>query len=75
MAQSDASKQFSFRLPEALVEQVEACADHIRAQGLEVTRADVVRLLLRHALAATKCRMDLLLMPVADEKTHGRTPE
>ena len=26
MAQSDASKPFSFRLPEALVEQVEECA-------------------------------------------------
>jgi hypothetical protein len=48
----EASKQFSFRLPEALVE---------RAAGLEVTRADVVRMLLKHALDATHCRVDLLL--------------
>ena len=53
MAQSEISKQFSFRLPEELVEQVENCADSLRAQGLEVTRADVVRLLLKHALRAT----------------------
>jgi hypothetical protein len=65
MAQSDASKQFSFRLPEALVAQVEECAGHLRDQGLEVTRAEVVRLLLKHALGATKCRLDLLLSPVA----------
>ena len=72
MTQSNVLKQFSFRLPEALVEQVEACADHIRAQGLEVTRADVVRLLLKHALEATKCRLDVLLRPAPDEKPRKK---
>jgi hypothetical protein len=57
----EASKQFSFRLPEALVERVEHCADEMRAGGLDVTRADVVRLLLNHALDATKCKLNLLL--------------
>jgi hypothetical protein len=60
MAQ-EASKQFSFRLPEALVHRVERCANDIRASGLDVTRADVVRLLLKHALDTTNCRLDLLL--------------
>jgi hypothetical protein len=63
MTESVACKQFSFRLPQDLVDEVEGCAKHIRAQGLEVTRADVVRLLLNHALEATKCRLDLLLRP------------
>jgi hypothetical protein len=72
VAQTNVLKQFSFRLPEALVEQVEDCADHIRAQGLEVTRADVVRLLLKHALDATRCRLDLLLRPAADEKPRHK---
>jgi len=59
----DAAKQFSFRLPEALVNRVESCATQIRANGLEVTRADVVRLLLSHALDETKCRLEKLLRP------------
>jgi hypothetical protein len=61
MAHQEASKQFSFRLPEGLVHRVERCANDIRASGLDVTRADVVRLLLKHALDTTNCRLDLLL--------------
>jgi hypothetical protein len=57
----EASRQFSFRLPKSLVDRVEDCADVIRANGLEVTRADVVRLLLNHALETTGCRIDRLL--------------
>jgi Arc/MetJ-type ribon-helix-helix transcriptional regulator len=61
MVQAEASKQFSFRLPGELVDRVEQCMDSMRAKGLDVSRADVVRLLLNHALAATDCRLDLLL--------------
>lgn len=61
MSQAESSKQLSFRLPHELVERVEACADHMRATGLDVSRADVVRLLLKHALDATKCRLELIL--------------
>jgi hypothetical protein len=61
MANEEAAKQFSFRLPEGLVERVEQCATELRDAGLEVTRADVVRLLLKHALDATQCKVDLLL--------------
>ena len=57
----EASRQFSFRLPKSLVERVEQCADEMRATGLEVTRADVVRLLLNHALETTKCNLNRLL--------------
>lgn len=61
MAQDEAAKQFSFRLPEGLVHRVEHCMGELRAAGLEVTRADVVRMLLKHALDATHCQIDLLL--------------
>jgi hypothetical protein len=61
MANEEAARQFSFRLPEGLVERVEQCATELQSAGLEVTRADVVRLLLNHALDATQCRIDLLL--------------
>ena len=60
MAQA-AARQFSSRLPFDLVERVEGCTDELRHQGLEVTRADVVRLLLKHALDATHCKLELLL--------------
>jgi hypothetical protein len=61
MAHDQAAKQFSFRLPGGLVERVEHCAEQMRAAGLELTRADVVRLLLKHALDATHCKVELLL--------------
>jgi hypothetical protein len=57
----EASRQFSFRLPQDLVDRVEECADSIRVKGLDVTRADVVRLLLNHALETTKCNLSRLL--------------
>lgn len=68
----EAARQFSFRLPEELVERVETCVQAIRANGLEVTRADVVRLLLNHALDATKCRINLLLRPSQSRKPQQR---
>ena len=68
MAYEEAARQFSFRLPVALVERLEECTTHLRASGLEVTRADVVRLLLNHALDATRCRIDRLL------RRPGRRP-
>jgi len=55
MAQEGASKQFSFRLPESLIDRVEECRQGLLDAGLEVNRADVVRLLLKHALDATHC--------------------
>ncbi len=61
MEHEQAAKQFSFRLPEVLVERVEQCATELRDAGLDVTRADVVRLLLKHALDATQCKIELLL--------------
>lgn len=70
MAQSEASKQFSFRLPGALVSQIEQCAAGIRAKGLDVSRADVVRLLLNHALTNTKCKLNLLLGSNAGAKSN-----
>jgi Arc/MetJ-type ribon-helix-helix transcriptional regulator len=55
------SKQFSFRLPENLVDRVESCVVQMRESGLEMSRTDVVRLLLKHALDATDCKLERLL--------------
>ena len=55
------AKQMSFRLPEELVARVEECMSVLSGAGLDVTRTDVVRLLLKHALDATHCRLDLLI--------------
>jgi len=67
----EASKQFSFRLPEALVERVEYCTQEMRQIGLDVTRTDVVRLLLNHALDATNCQVGRLLKSPARRSTSG----
>jgi hypothetical protein len=85
MSEATAAKQFSFRLPEGLIEKVERCTSELRATGLDVTRTDVVRLLLKHALDTTHCRVDLLLAPKSSKKrpqqelrarrrSSGRTP-
>jgi len=60
MSHEEAARQFSFRLPGSLVERVEECMEEIRKAGLDVTRADVVRLLIKHGLDATHCKLDLL---------------
>jgi hypothetical protein len=68
MPEATAAKQFSFRLPEGLIERVEQCTSELRSTGLDVTRTDVVRLLLKHALDTTHCRIDLLLAPKSSKK-------
>jgi hypothetical protein len=67
-----AAKQFSFRLPQTTISRVEACAEEMRSNGLDVTRADVVRLLLNHALDATQCQLDLLLGKPTSRKASPR---
>ena len=61
MAPESSAKQFSFRLPAPLVRRLERCMEALRSSGLDVTRADVVRMLLRHALDTTQCKIELLL--------------
>jgi len=68
----DVSKQFSFRLPETLVERVEHCAQQMRQSGLDVTRTDVVRLLLNHALDTTNCNMNRLLRSPRQKRAPNR---
>jgi hypothetical protein len=72
MAHEEAAKQFSFRLPEGLIERVERCTEDLQAQGLEVTRAGVVRLLLKHALDTTHCKLELLLDRKAPKRSASR---
>jgi len=75
MAHVEAAKQFSFRLPEVLIERVERCMEELQASGLEVTRADVVRLLLKHALDATHCKIELLFGGKAPKRRARRRQE
>jgi hypothetical protein len=60
MPNEEAARQFSFRLPGGLIQRVDECMEHLQAAGLEVSRADVVRMLLKHALDATHCKTDAL---------------
>ncbi len=72
MAHVEAARQFSFRLPEPLVARLEHCLDHLRSAGLDVNRADVVRLLLNHALETADCDVEQLLHPVRSPKRAKR---
>lgn len=44
------TRQLAFRLPLPLIEDIEGCEAQIRATGLNLSRTDVVRLLLTYAL-------------------------
>ncbi len=55
------TKQLSFRLPKALVDRVDRCVRESEASGLDLTRADVVRLLLNYALAETDGTLSQLI--------------
>lgn len=57
----DVARQFSFRLPPPLVERVDHCVSKLQDEGLEVRRADVVRMLLKYALDETQCEIPRLL--------------
>ena len=71
MPNSSPAKQMSFRLPEELVDRVEQCMKTLRHAGLDVTRADVVRMLLKHALDATHCKLELLIRLNVPESVPG----
>jgi hypothetical protein len=72
VSHDEAARQFSFRLPGSLVERVEGCMQEMREAGLDVTRADVVRILLKHALDATHCKLDLLFGRTAAKSRRTR---
>ncbi len=55
------TKQLSFRLPKPLVDRVDRCVRESEESGLDLTRADVVRLLLNYALAETDGRLSQLI--------------
>ena len=71
MTTAAATKQFSFRLSDALVERIETCMEQIRKAGLYVNRADVVRILLQHALDETHCDVHRLFNH-PEKKANGR---
>ncbi len=52
MRKRDAKRQQAFRLPESLIDRLNRYAERLRRErpGLEVSRADAVRLLLSRAL-------------------------
>jgi Arc/MetJ-type ribon-helix-helix transcriptional regulator len=55
------TKQLSFRLPKSLVDRVDRCVRECESSGLDLTRADVVRLLLNYALTNTGGKLDQLI--------------
>ena len=54
------TQQLSFRLTESAVERVEKCLEHLQSLGLKITRADLVRVLIDHALDESGCNVNRL---------------
>ena len=55
------TRQLAFRLPNDLIGRIEECERHIAETGLDVSRTDVVRLLLTYALNASACDLRTLI--------------
>lgn len=62
------SKQLAFRLPESLIADVERVGAELAAVGLNLPRAEVVRLLLTRAIEATADDPQKLLKPAKGAK-------
>lgn len=70
MTSEQRTRQLAFRLPHGLIERIEACEQQIRQTGLNLSRTDVVRLLLTYALNKSQSDLKELLTPEA--KPGGR---
>ena len=69
------TRQLTFRLPEVLIERVEDCVTSIQEKsGMNVTRADVVRLLITRALDIAGCDLHKLFgaPPSRSKKARSR---
>jgi Arc/MetJ-type ribon-helix-helix transcriptional regulator len=55
------SVQYSFRLPADMIADLERCVKALRKRGLDVSRSDVVRLLVRYALDRSKGKPEALM--------------
>lgn len=58
---TERTRQLAFRLPESLIERIEACEQKINEGGIAVSRTDVVRLLLTYALNKSGAEVKELL--------------
>jgi hypothetical protein len=58
---SEPTIQMAFRLPKTLVGRIEECVVRLRRTGLDIKRADVVRMLLAHALDHGGCDLTRML--------------
>lgn len=72
------TRQLAFRLPQDLIGRIHACEEHMKLAGLNVSRTDVVRLLLTYALNTSECDLARLLgrankSDKADSKLDGKS--
>lgn len=69
----EVTRQLTFRLPETLIERVEDCLTRMQQKsGINLTRADVVRMLLTHALDETACDVKRLFAPSSPSSSRDR---
>ena len=69
-------KQYTFRLPQTLVDRVDRCLEQMRRSGLSVNRTDIVRMLITRGLNSIR-RCDpgeLLSAPPATDRDSPPPP-
>jgi hypothetical protein len=74
MTTEQRTRQLAFRLPHSLIERIEACEQQIRQTGLNLSRTDVVRLLLTYALNKSQSDLKELLSPTGAGPKPGARP-
>lgn len=74
---SERTRQLAFRLPHGLIERIDSCEEQARETGLNLSRTDVVRLLLTYALNKSEANFTELLSPPRPSraKTDGAKPK
>lgn len=65
------TRQVAFRLPHELIERIEHCERTIETIGLNLSRTDLVKLLLKYALDCSQCDITVLLGGAAAVPRRG----
>ena len=61
MRTEEETRQLAFRLPQSLIGRLEHCEKKIQTTGVNLSRTELVRLLLSYALDATSCDLATLI--------------
>jgi hypothetical protein len=71
MSATEETRQLAFRLPQSLIGRLEHCEKQIQTTGLNLSRTELVKLLLSFALDTSACDITMLLGGSIDGSRRG----